>query len=108
MKNIPLEKTIVAQIVRALKKNGVSWCIKTHGGAFQGAGLPDILAIAPITGCLLAIEVKRPKIGRLTDLQKAQLVKIRAAGGVAGVATSVMEALDLLNEANGGKTDECR
>ncbi len=100
MSNMPLEKTIVAQIMRALKVHGVGWCIKTHGGAFQGAGLPDILAIAPATGRLVGIEVKRPVVGKLTELQKAQLAKIEAAGGVAGVATTVDEALTLLMRGN--------
>lgn len=100
MSNPPLEKVIVGQIVRALKAQGVMWCIKTHGGAFQGSGLPDILAIAPATGRLLGIEVKRPKLGKLTALQQAQLTKIEAAGGVAGVATSAKEALAILQKAN--------
>ena len=96
----PLEKTIVQQIVKALKEQGVSWCIKTHGGPFQAAGIPDILAIAPMTGRLLGIEVKRPRVGRLTALQAAQIEKINGSGGVAGVATSVDEAISLLREAN--------
>lgn len=102
MSSIPLEKNIVTQIVRSLKASGVIWCIKTHGGAFQGAGLPDILAIAPKTGRLVGIEVKRPKIGKLTALQKSQLEKIESAGGVAGVATCVDEALALLKKGNRG------
>ena len=100
MKNIPLERIVVAKIIRALKAHGVSWCIKTHGGTFQGAGLPDILAIAPQTGRLLGIEVKRPHIGKLTALQQNQLDKIMSAGGVAGVATCADEALALLAKAN--------
>lgn len=100
MSNIPLERTIVAQIVAALKRAGVGWCIKTHGGAFQGAGLPDILAIAPATGRLVGIEVKRHKLGKLTELQKSQLARIEAAGGVAGVATSADEALSILQRGN--------
>ncbi|MDL2207052.1 VRR-NUC domain-containing protein, partial [Eubacteriales bacterium OttesenSCG-928-N13] len=67
---------------------------------FQGAGLPDILAIAPVSGRLVGIEVKRPKVGRLTELQKSQLARIEAAGGVAGVATSVEEALSILQRGN--------
>ena len=99
-KKQPLEKTIVQQIVKALNAQGVSWCIKTHGGPFQAAGIPDILCIAPVTGRLLGIEVKRPKVGRLTALQASQIAKINGAGGVAGVATGVDEALELLKTAN--------
>lgn len=101
--NIPLEKTIVTAIVKALKAHGVKWCLKTHGGQYQSAGIPDILTIAPDTGRLIGIEVKRPKIGRLTELQAAQLRRIEEAGGVAGVATDVDSALELLQRANGRK-----
>ena len=97
----PLEKTIVAAIVKALKAAGVTWLIKTHGGPFQGSGLPDILAIAPATGRLVGIEVKRPRVGRLTALQAAQIERINQAGGVAGVAYGTADALNLFGLANG-------
>lgn len=101
MSKIPFEKHIVAAIVKALKAHGVTWIMKTHGGPYQAAGIPDILAITPRSGRLLAIEVKRPKVGRLTALQAAQIEKINGAGGVAGVATTVDEALALLDRAKG-------
>jgi len=100
--SLPLEKTIVAVIMRALKDAGVRWMVKTHGGPYQSTGIPDIVAIAPKTGRFLGIEVKRPKVGKLTDLQRSQIERINAAGGVAGVAYSVEDALELFNEANGG------
>ena len=94
----PLEKAIVASIFRALKARGV-WAVKTHGGPYQISGLPDIIAIAPTTGRFLGIEVKRPGIGRITELQKVTLSRIETAGGVAGVAYSVEDALALLEKA---------
>jgi hypothetical protein len=99
VKNAPLEKTIVAAIMRALKERGV-WAVKTHGGQYQVSGLPDIIAIAPGTGRFLGIEVKRPGVGRLTDLQKITLSRINEHGGIAGVAYSVEDALQLLDQAN--------
>ena len=107
MSGTPLEKTIVGAIMRALKAHGVRWMVKTHGGPYQTAGLPDIIAIAPRTGRLLGVEVKRP--GRkATALQSATLGRITKAGGIAGVACSVDEALGLLAKANaerGAKDD---
>ena len=97
----PLEKVVVAGIMRAFKLRGV-WAVKTHGGPYQASGLPDILAVAPETGRFLGIEVKRPGVGRLTELQKATLSRINAAGGVAGVAYSVEDALELLDQATSG------
>lgn len=98
-RKIPLEKNIVSQIVRALSGAGVTWIIKTHGSPYQCSGIPDLLAIAPKTGRLVGIEVKRPKVGKPTELQLKQIEKINAAGGVAGIATCVEEALALVQRA---------
>lgn len=99
-KNPPLEKAIVNKIRDALKAKGVKWIMKTHGSPYQQSGIPDLLCIAPRTGRFVGIEVKRPNgTWKVTELQKKQIDLIREAGGVAGVATSVEEALFLLNEA---------
>lgn len=96
---IPLEKAIVSQIVRVLSSAGVAWVMKTHGSAYQRSGVPDLLAIAPKTGRLVGIEVKRPCLGKATELQLRQIDRINAAGGVAGIATCVEEALALVRRA---------
>ncbi len=88
-KDIPLEKTIEAAIRRMLKTKGI-WHFKSHGGAFQGSGLPDLICIH--NGRFIGLEVKRPEVGRLTENQRAALRKINAAGGYAVVVTSVAEA----------------
>lgn len=99
-KKPPLEKAVVNKIRDALKVAGVKWIIKTHGSPYQQSGIPDLLCIAPGTGRLVGIEVKRPHgTWKVTELQKKQIALIREAGGVAGVATNVEEALSLLNEA---------
>lgn len=96
----PLERVIVAKIVKALKVYGVQWLIKTHGGPHQTSGIPDILCIAPGSGRFVGIEVKRPNgYGKATELQLAQIEKINQAGGVAGIATSVEEAIELVRKA---------
>ena len=98
----PLERVIVARIVKALKKYGVTWLIKTHGGPFQTTGIPDILCIAPGTGRFVGIEVKRPRgYGKATELQLKQIEKINSAGGVAGIATCEEEAIALVRKAEG-------
>ncbi len=99
-KKPPLEKVVVNKIRDALKSAGVQWIMKTHGSPYQQSGIPDLLCIAPGTGRLVGIEVKRPHgTWKVTELQKHQIDLIRKAGGIAGVATSVSEALELLNEA---------
>ena len=98
---IPMEKNIVNDIVRALKGAGVKWIWKTHGGPYQRTGLPDIIFIAPRTGRFVGVEVKRPKLGVLSDLQAAQIRKINRGGGVAGVAYNREDALRILHQADG-------
>lgn len=98
-KKPPLEKIVVNKIRDALKAADVKWIMKTHGSPYQQSGVPDLLCIAPGTGRLVGIEVKRPNgKWKATELQKKQIELIRDAGGVAGVATSVEEALAILNE----------
>lgn len=57
-------------------------------------GSSDIIGIAPC-GRFLAIEVKTPK-GRATKEQLRFIEAVKAAGGIAGIARSVEDALDLI------------
>ncbi len=64
-----------------------------------GPGTSDLICIVPPFGRFLAIEVKRPKVGILSDDQRSFLSAVRKFGGVSGVATNVEEALALVHEA---------
>lgn len=93
-----MEKDIVAAILRLLKKRPRCFAWKTHGGMYGTAGIPDIIAC--VGGRFVALEVKQP--GRqATRLQAATLDKIRGAGGIAAVVTSVEEAEQTLVEKGG-------
>lgn len=61
----------------------------TKGGA-------DIIGIAP-DGRFLSVEVKT-ETGRIRPEQEVFLQVVRKAGGIAGVARSVEQALDLLKQ----------
>ena len=89
----PKEATIVAAIVRELRRGGY-WVTKLHGGPTQQAGLPDLLAVK--LGRAFFIEVKRPGEAP-TPLQWHTLRQLRAAGAVAIVATSAANVLDQLD-----------
>jgi len=52
------------------------------------AGTPDILAC--VKGVFVGIEVKKPKGGRVSDLQKLKLAQIEKAGGIGIVANDVL------------------
>lgn len=102
-REIPLESAIVADIMRELKRLG-GWWIKTHGGAFQVSGIPDIIGC--YRGRFCGLEVKRPRVGRPTKLQLFVLEAIRQAGGLAEIVTSVDEVRRVLEVDNNGGTGD--
>lgn len=90
----PLEKTIVAACVAALRARG--WLVwRNHGGPMARAGLPDLMALR--RGVFLGCEVKRPG-QHTTALQRHTLDRIEASGGLACVVTSADELLRHLEE----------
>lgn len=89
------EKTLTTKILKELRAHG-AYAVKTHGGMYQTAGLPDIAGC--YLGMFFGLEVKVP--GRektVTKIQSATLAQIRAAGGMALVITTVERALDVLD-----------
>lgn len=102
MADVVLEKTITNQIVAWLKAQGFGFVLKTHGAAFQAAGLPDIITIAG-NGRFVGLEVKRPDIGRLTVLQKKMLALINRCGGYAVVVCGVPDAKNAMIRAYKGE-----
>lgn len=70
--------------------------MKVHGSAYQPAGTADILAC--INGRFVAIEVKKPSGGVVSDLQKLKLRQVENAGGVGIIARSVEDVQTKLKE----------
>jgi len=91
----PLESKVTKSIMAYLKRRGV-WCFKVAGGPMQQRGVPDIICC--VNGSFVALEVKRPGMGRLTELQALTIERIRDAGGVAEMVTSVEEAAAVIEE----------
>jgi hypothetical protein len=88
-----LTEKVMFQLKRHSKKDG--WWVKIHGGPFQQAGIPDIIGC--YKGRFVAIEVKVPgKEGTMSAIQRAIFSRIRLAGGVPHVVTSVTGAMELL------------
>lgn len=97
---IPLEKEIVKDILQTFKRAGLlAW--KTHGSAYSTSGWPDIIVISR-SGRFVGLEAKRPKIGRLTELQASTLNKINGAGGFGYVVHSAEEAMQAIRIADCG------
>lgn len=102
---IPLERVIVSRIVDQLKAAGYTFVYKVHGSAYQMSGLPDLTVIAR-SGRFVGLEVKRPKLGKLTPIQAVTLNRIGKAGGYAAVVTSPDEAMAAMVRAEAGLPSE--
>jgi hypothetical protein len=90
-----LEKHVVARIVQALKAQEGVVVRKRHGTALGVAGDPDLYG--SIAGRHFEIEVKRPGgAGRLTELQRQRLREWKDTGALAGVASCVADAMQIL------------
>lgn len=81
------EKKVENKIKKYLDYIG-AYHVKIHGSAFMPAGTPDILAC--VKGVFVGIEVKKPKGGRASDLQKLKIKQIEQAGGIGIVANDVL------------------
>lgn len=100
MEKIPLENAITKAIMLWLKANGY-YAVKIHGAAYQTSGLPDIIAIDR-KGRFVGLEVKRPVMGKVTELQKRTLEEINLHGGYAVVVRSVEDAKQALERSEAG------
>jgi hypothetical protein len=102
----PREKGIEVQIRVALSSAGIM-CMKHHVdhralfGRGLGLGVADLICVVPPYGRFLGIECKRPGYSPsdVRDEQRKWLAMVRRYGGVSGIATSVDEAMALVNEA---------
>lgn len=110
--DIPLESTITAEIQRYLSKLPDWWGFKVQGGGSQMRGVPDIVGC--YRGLFVGFEVKRPVVGRISELQKHRIEQIKSAGGQAFVVygvEDVKQALAVLSSdvcTGGGGLAICR
>jgi hypothetical protein len=96
------ESELTRNIVRELNLIRHTYAFRVHGSPYQKKGSTDI------TGChqgeFFGIEMKMPgKEKNLTAIQSATITKIKKAGGRAGVATNLDEALAIIGLKRGGK-----
>jgi len=91
-----LEKDIQKKILDHFNKNKIGHFFKFHNGPYGARGVSDI--VGTYKGLSVFIEVKA-KNGRTTKMQEKFLRDVRAEGAVAGVATSVEEAMGLVAQA---------
>lgn len=98
-REIPKESYYQTKIIRFLKERypkAVVW--KAAAGIYSVSGIPDVCMI--LDGRFYGFEVKRPFVGSPSKMQLFMIKKIRSAGGVAGIVTSIREAEELIREVN--------
>lgn len=99
--DVPLESAITARIMRYLKDLAPDgWWYKVWGSGMQRRGVPDIVGL--YRGRFVALEVKRPQLGRASEMQMHTIELIRAAGGVAEIVTSREEARAIIERLEAG------
>ena len=83
--------------VKKLLKNRGAWVLKTWGGGYQRAGIPDLLVC--YKGRFMGIELKAEK-GMVSRLQEIELDGIRKAGGCSMILrpSYLLDFEDMLDE----------
>lgn len=88
------EYRIVQNIKKLIRARG-GWVVKIHGGPYQDAGTPDLLAC--YKGRFIAVEVKTSR-GVARPEQKAAKQAITAAGGYSLITHLIGDVADVLDE----------
>lgn len=92
-----LEGDLQKKCLRWVKCLSGVWFLKVVGSATQASGVPDIIMC--INGHFVAVELKRPDgKGRVSDIQEAQIERIKRAKGVAEVVDSFDDFKALVEE----------
>lgn len=87
------EAALQKSILDWLKRQPDVWFLKIHGGAYQAAGVPDI--VGSCRGVFFGLELKT-KTGKLSSIQAYHLKKILATGGAASVVRTLGEAKEAI------------
>ena len=88
------EYRIVQNIKKLIRSRG-GWVVKIHGGPYQDAGTPDLLAC--YKGRFIAVEVKTAR-GVARPEQRAAQQAVAAAGGYSLITHLIGDVADVLDE----------
>lgn len=91
---LTVEKDVEAHLVERVEKAG-GLCLKFP--AIYCEGIPDRLVVLP-GGKIIFVELKRPKGGRLSEMQKYQIAKLRKRGARVEVLKNKQEIDDFMEE----------
>ena len=95
--SIPKEGYYQTKILKYLKaKYPKAFIWKAAAGPYSYCGIPDVCMV--LDGIFYGFEVKRPFIGRPSQMQLRTIRLIRGAGGIAGIVTSVKDVEEMIRE----------
>lgn len=90
------ESKIQSQILKWLRSQENFYVVNTAGGATR-AGVPDILVC--YKGLFIGLEVKsNEKTAKVSELQKHNMEKISAAGGISIIVDSLAATQELFKD----------
>lgn len=90
-----LERDVEAHLVRVVEKAG-GRCVKFSPDSMRG--MPDRVVMLP-GGVLIWVELKKPRGGKLSEIQKHRHKELRALGQRVEVVWSVQDADNLIAHA---------
>jgi hypothetical protein len=97
MTTYKLEGGLQKDIIAWCKLRDDIWSFKVIGSASQESGVPDLLLCK--NGKFIAVELKRPDgKGKASAVQKAQLARIKRAGGVGVIIDSFDDFVKLMEK----------
>ena len=94
-RKVTSEKEVVLSILHYLKDLPKCHYISPHSNIYMPAGTPNIICVR--NGVPFFIEAKKPG-GQLSSIQQIQMDRWLEAGAIVGVATSVEEAKDIIDD----------
>ena len=92
MKKKPTPEAILTKQIRSILNAAGIFHWKALQGLGSKRGIPDIIAVQPGTGRMIAIEVKAPR-GVVSEAQQQFLDAVDLQGGIAMVARSIEDVI---------------
>ena len=93
---LPKEQCYQNEVILFIKTIPGAFVWKATAGPYSRQGIPDVCAI--IDGHFFGFEIKRPYIGRATEVQKQTIRQINESGGTAAVISFAEQAKAIIDK----------
>lgn len=93
---LPRESCYQSEVIVYLKTIPEAFVWKATAGPYSRQGIPDVCAI--IDGHFFGFEIKRPYIGKASEVQKETIRQINKSGGTAAVISFAEQAKEIIDK----------